>query len=72
MPDREGDGLAIPTFRKKTPVDVFFKDIESKTKNCEQLLYCSPTDYSIPHSVTKVKYFLTNVKIVLLSIPVSL
>ena len=35
MPDREGGGLAIPTFRKKTPVDVFFKDIESKTKNCE-------------------------------------
>ncbi len=36
MPDREGGGLAIPTFRKKTPVDVYFKDIESKTKNCEQ------------------------------------
>ena len=62
MPDREGDGLAIPTFRKKTPVDVFFKDIESKTKNCEQLLYCSPTDYSIPYWVTKVNRFLTNVK----------
>ena len=62
MPDREGGGLAILTFRKKTPVDVFFKDIESKTKNCEQLLYCSSTDYSIPHSVTKVNCFLTNVK----------
>ena len=35
MPDREGGGLAIPTFRKKTPVVVYFKDIESKTKNCE-------------------------------------
>ena len=32
MPDREGGGLAIPTFRKKTPVVVYFKDIESKTK----------------------------------------
>ena len=62
MPDREGGGLAILTFRKKTPVDVFFKDIESKTKNCEQLLYYSPTGYSIPHSVTRVKYFLTIVK----------
>ena len=49
MPDREGGGLAIPTLRKKTPVDVYFKDIESKTKNREQLLYCSPTGYSIPH-----------------------
>ena len=49
MPDREGDGLAIPTFRKKTSVDVYFKDIESKTKNCEQLLYCSLTGYSIPY-----------------------
>ena len=62
MPDREGGGLAIPTFRKKTSVVVYFKDIESKTKNCEQLLYRSPTDYSIPHSATKVNYFLTNVK----------
>ena len=61
MPDREGGGLAIPTFRKRTSVDVYFKDIESKTKNCEQLLYCSPTGYSIPHSVTKVKCFLTSV-----------
>ncbi len=61
MPDREGDGLAIPTFRKKTLVDVYFKDIESKTKNCEQLPYCSPTGYSIPYRVTKVKHILTNV-----------
>ena len=61
MPDREGGGLAIPTFRKKTPVSVYFKNIESKTKNCEQLLYYSLTDYIIPYQVTKVKYFLTNV-----------
>ena len=62
MPDREGGGLAISTFRKKTPVVVYFKDIESKTKNCEQSNNCSPTAYSIPHSVTKVNCFLTNVK----------
>ena len=49
MPDREGGGLAIPTFRKKTSVVVYFKDIESKTKNREQLLYCPLTGYSIPH-----------------------
>ena len=64
MPDREGGGLAIPTFRKKTSVDVYFKDIESKTKKREQLLYCSPTGYSIPYWITKVKCFLTNVKII--------
>ena len=56
MPDREGGGLALPTFRKKTPVDVYFKDIESKTKNCEQSNNCSPTGYSIPYRVTKVNH----------------
>ena len=49
MPDREGGGLALPTFRKKTPVDVYFKDIESKTKNREQSNNCSSTGYSIPY-----------------------
>ncbi len=62
MPDREGSGLAIPTLKKKTPVDVYFKDIESKTKNRKQSNNCSPTGSSIPHKVTKVKYFLTNAK----------
>ena len=62
MPDREGDGLAIPTFKKKTSVVVYFKDIESKTKNCEQSNDCSLTNYSIIYWVTKVNNILTNVK----------
>lgn len=62
MPDREGSGLAIPTFKKKTPVDVYFKDIESKTKNRKQSNNCSPTGSSIPHEIANVKFFLTDVK----------